>query len=382
MANEKMQRTKDCVCMEDQHLLVSLILACLSAGVRVKRLLFLVLSIVWLTAGLLSSCTFPAAVRPEPMPTLAATLELVILPSVTPAPTLSPIPTASLSPSATFTPIPSATETVTPSPTDTPTFGPSPTVTRTATITRIPTQTRPPTRTPTVTFTPTITFTPTPPAPSIDLVRPGLLSKVTSPIGVQFNALAGEDNRVTIELVGEDGRVISRQMERYGVKPGRRFWIAPDLPFEISAAAEMARLQVSIQDQYGRTQALASTDLILLSVGRDEINPPAVTQEPFLIRQPKTDAITTGGILALDGLARPINNSPLIIELVNEKNTVLIVKQLQVPSPTGPLSHTPFHVEIPYRVSELTPVRLVIRQEGSRIPGTVALVSETIVLAP
>jgi hypothetical protein len=198
---------------------------------------------------------------------------------------------------------------------------------------------------------------------------------------MELYAYTSEDARVFIELVGEDGRVISRQVID-GARPGRQLWLAPELPFEIEAAAETARLQVSVRDGAGRLETLSSVDLVLLSVGRNEINPQAVTQEPFLIRRPKDDAVANGGVLVLEALARPVNESPLIIELINEYGTVLYIKQLIVPTPAGELSHTPFTLEIPYSVKTTTPVRLVIRQEGSRIPGPVALVSVPVVLEP
>jgi hypothetical protein len=213
-------------------------------------------------------------------------------------------------------------------------------------------------------------------------MRPGLLSKIMSPIQMEIYAVTGAGGNVTIELVGEDGRVISRNVLNHGEDAGRRFWLAPELPFEIEAVAETARLQISSQDEFGRLITLSSVDLILLSVGRSEINPSAIDQEPYLIRRPDTDERISGGTLVLDALARPVNDSPLFIELVDEKGVVLSIKQLAVPAPSGPLSHTPFRVELPYKVSGTIPARLVIRQEGSRIPGTVALVSQLVVLEP
>jgi hypothetical protein len=53
-----------------------------------------------------------------------------------------------------------------------------------------------------------------------------------------------------------------------------------------------------------------------------------------------------------------------------------------VPPPAAPLSHTPLKFDVAYKVSTATPVRLIFRQEGSRIPGTVALSSQLIVLEP
>ena len=299
---------------------------------------------------------FPSASTSRPTSTLA---------SVTPAdnmpPALSSTETA-LPPEA-AAPEATATEPVTITP------GPSPT------RTRIPTRTFWPTR------TPTITPTPTPPLPPLNLVRPGLLSKVVSPIQAELYAVTGGDAKVTIELIGEDGRVISRQVEDYQ-RPGRYIWLAPKIPFEINGVAETARLQVLTHDEFGRLEGLISTDLVLLSVGRNEINPPAITEKPYLIRQPKRDAEISGGVLDIEGLARPVNDSPLLIELVSESGSAVSTKQVLIPPPTGDLSHTPFTVHIPYKVNGPTPVRLTLCQEGSRIPGIVALVSQTIVLYP
>ena len=199
---------------------------------------------------------------------------------------------------------------------------------------------------------------------------------------MEMYAITGDGGKITIELVGEDGRVISRQVVSRGDDEGLRVWMAPEVPFEIEAVAEAARLQVSNQDAFGRLIGLSSVDLVLLSVGRNEMNPPAVDQEPYLIRRPEADETVKGGVLVLEALANPLNNSPLIIEMIDESGTVLSTKRLAVEAPSGPLSHTPFTVEIPYQVSTAIPVRLSIRQEGSRIPGIVALVSELIVLEP
>lgn len=333
---------------------------------------------LWVTV-LLSACTLSSQ---RPLPTLVPTLALEIAPTNTPEPSATPEPD-------TVTPLPTEppTETAIPSHTvtawspDTATPGPSPTRTRTPTSTRIPTRTRIPSRTPTITYTPTITLTPTPPSPGLNLVRPGLMSKVLSPIQMEMYVTTGGDGTLQIELIGEDNRIISRQVLSTG-NPGRHIWLIPEVPFEIDAAAETARLQVSTQDEYGRLESVSSVDVILLSVGRNEINPPAITEEPYLIWSPEPEGIVSGGLLIIEALARPVNDSPLIIELITESGGILSVKQVNIPAPSGELSHTPFTVEIPYKVNEETPVRMILRQEGSRIAGNVALVSQEITLLP
>jgi hypothetical protein len=164
--------------------------------------------------------------------------------------------------------------------------------------------------------------------------------------------------------------------------PGRNIWAAPELPFTIDAVSEIARLQISSRDGFGRLEALTSVDLVLLSVGRDEVHPQAVTMEPYLIRSPDQGDTVSGGKLILEALARPINDSPVIVELLTDNGSVLASAQASVATPGGALSHTPFTLDINYEVKDATPVRLVIRQEGSRIPGTVALTSLTLILEP
>jgi hypothetical protein len=200
---------------------------------------------------------------------------------------------------------------------------------------------------------------------------------------MEIYATVGENGKIAIELIGEDGRVIAQELKTFGRdEAGKNVWLIPEMPFQIDAAAETARLQVVTNDQYGRTQGVGSVDLVLLGVGRNEIYPPSIIQEPYLIRRPRPEAEVTGGLLVIQALANPVNDSPLFIELVNEENALIAIQQVEVAMPTYPLSHTPFTVEIPYEVDGPTPVRLIIRQEGSRIPGNVALISQLITLQP
>jgi hypothetical protein len=246
-----------------------------------------------------------------------------------------------------------------------------------------PTNTRPPTRTPTLTPTPTITPTPTPPYSVLRISRPGMLSKVISPIRAEVFAMPGDDGRVQIDLMGEDGRYITRQLLDYPRYLGRHIGISPEIPFQINAMGETARLVVSNNDKFGRKIYLTSVDLVLLSMGENVLNPAGMGQEPYLIREPKPNAVVSGGVLKIVGLARPVNDRPILIELINEEGSTVGSKQITADPPGGDLSHTPFEVEIPYSITGITPVRLTLRQESSnRIPGTIALTSMQIILAP
>jgi hypothetical protein len=317
------------------------------------------------------------------------TATLTPSPTVTLTPSFTPSSTETASPNpATATPTETATETHTRTPSRTPTAsatitpGPSPTRTRTSTATRIPTRTRTPSKTPTVTKTPTITNTPTPAAPRLYISRPGLLSRVTSPIQAEVYAVPGEDGLVRVELIGEDGRLIARQVKNFSQYAGRSIAFYPEIPFEIQTAAETARLQVTTNDRAGRVVYQNTVEVVLLSVGRSEVFAPALTQEPIILRFPEEGGVISGGTLLVSGLARPVNDQVLTLELVAENGAVIQTKQFTVEPPTPEISHSPFFLEVPYQVSEPTNVRLTFRQSDPRIPGSVFVSSWWVVLEP
>jgi len=308
--------------------------------------------------------------------------------------TITPTASETATMTATATPLPTETFTLTPSPSSTPTLtstetltitaGPSPTNTRTPTRTRRPSITSSITLTRTPTQTSTVTNTPTPPFAMLRLQRPGPMSKVVSPIQIVAMISPGDDGYVYLQLIGEDNRIISQGYLDYRTSIGRTFLIDPLLDFDISAAVESARLILFTRDQYSRLKALSSTDILLMSVGAPEIYPFTELKSPYLIRYPFKDQEIEGGQLPLIGLARPVNDKPIIIELIDQNGRVVGKSEISVPSPTGDLSHTPFNTTIAYTVTDETPVRLTLRQESGNetIPGNVALASMEIVLKP
>lgn len=231
--------------------------------------------------------------------------------------------------------------------------------------------------------TPTITPTPTPPAAGMYISRPGTFSKVKSPLLINASTSPGADGMVWVELIGEDGRSLYQTRLNFASYTGRSIGIAPEIEFEILAPAELARLVLSTRDDYGRINALTSTDLILIQMGDDIIYPSGYEREPYILRAPFESQVISGGVVQVNALVRPVNDNPLILELLDEQGTVIGSTSLELIYPTGDLSHTPFDVAISYTVSQATHARLVLRQESTgRIPGTVALSSIELTLEP
>jgi hypothetical protein len=328
-------------------------------------------------------------VSSQPTEIASATLSLVpsetiqLVPTETPTPESTPTesasPTMSLEPSETPTPSSTLNETeiIQASYTVTSSLTPS----RTPTITK--TRYRWMTKTPTQTATATATLTPTPPFAQMRIQKPGPYSKVVSPFQIEAMVHPGEDGFVRIQIVGEDSRIISSQVLNYANDIKRRFWIAPKIDFSISGVAETARLELMALDQFARPMDIFTLDLILLKMGKSELTPAEISQEPYIIRYPPSDEVVRGGSVWISGLIRPVNSSTITIELLNEMNEIVGQTVFQVAPPTGDLSHTPFAIEVPYQITETTPVRVVIYQNSDqRIPGIAHLSSFLLTIEP
>jgi hypothetical protein len=313
--------------------------------------------------------------------------------SLTPSPsaTITASITQTATATASQTSIPSETVSVTPTstpvpPTDTITPGPSPTRSRTASRTpRTPTITQTPTETltPSATLTPTITLTPTPHLAFLRLSQPGWMSKVVSPIHLSSIASPGEDGNIFVNLIGEDGRVITHLEQHYYTRQGQRFLFNPIIEFTIPGPAEYARLEIRTRDKWGRDVSISSVDLLLLSVGSNEIYDPISGLEPYIIWYPSDGAIISGGSVLVNGLIQPVNHNPIIFELVDAGGKIIGSSKIDAPNVENGQTHAEFNAAVPYKLDAGADVRLIIRQDSTgRIPGTVALTSMHLILGP
>ncbi|MHB8191763.1 MAG: hypothetical protein ACYDGL_00610 [Bellilinea sp.] len=222
-----------------------------------------------------------------------------------------------------------------------------------------------------------------PRAAAMKITHPGPYSKVSSPIELDALISPGDDRRVYVNLFGEDGRIIVSQILDFGTYDSKRFNISPNIPFQINSAAELARLEIYVIDQFGQKIQLISVDLILIQYGDSDETANDIELEPYLVTSPREGTLTNGGVLVVEGTARPVADSPLIVELINEKGVVVGSGETQVSPPSEGSSHMPFQVIVPYTVDGRTRVRMTVRQESTtRIPGTVWLSSTVIFLDP
>ena len=245
------------------------------------------------------------------------------------------------------------------------------------------TPTVPPSNTPEPTLSPTPrpTFTQTAipghePA-AIQIFAPGPMSKVVSPITLRMHITVGDSGKAQIDLYGEDGRLLTRNVKRVP-SSGKGVDQQIKIPFEIRAAAEVGRLTVSTLDKAGRIQSLNSVHVLLLSSGTNEINPPGNPSEPVGVFSPLLDEPVSGGVLSLKGDVWPFNLNPVILELIGPDNKSMGLRILTLNNLNPQLMDT----TIPYKVSEPTLARLTIRQDDDRITGLLYVYSQEVLLNP
>jgi len=241
----------------------------------------------------------------------------------------------------------------------------------------LPSHTPRPTRSPTPRATFTQTTIPGHDPAAIQILAPGPMSKVISPITLRMNIVSGGSEKVQIDLYGEDGRLLTRNVKRVPTS-GKGVPQQIKVPFEIRAAAEVGRMTVSTTDKLGRLQSLSSVRLLLLSSGINELNPPGNPSEPVGVFAPVGEEPVSGGVLNIRGDVWPFNLNPVILELIGEDGRSMGLRILNLDQ----LNPQLFETTLPYKVSEPTLARLTIRQDDDRIDGLFYLYSQEVLLEP
>jgi hypothetical protein len=192
----------------------------------------------------------------------------------------------------------------------------------------------------------------------------------------------GGDGRVVVELLGEDRRVLFREVKSVRTVPaGSWVPLKMALEYEISAAAEAGRLQIYVADQNKNTTALSSIPLILLSIGQDDIYPPQDRLAPIVIQSPHKKALIQGGKVQVSGLVRGDPDQPLMVRLILPDGSEAGARLAGV-TPPEQGEYSSFQVEVPYTVSKATRALLTVSQGEAGINDVVQLASVEVMLSP
>ena len=255
----------------------------------------------------------------------------------------------------------------------------------------VPTDTPIPTISPPI-ILPTDTLKPTQSAPNspppeevplsdIQILSPGPSSKVISPFIMRAAVKPGPGSVVLIELLGEDGRILVREVRN--LQSAQNEWISlgSEVEFGINAVAESGRIQISVEDEHGRLKSLSSVDLILQSIGEQDLNQPRDQLTNIYIESPKPNRLIQGGTMRVEGLARTRSTQPLMIEIRTSDGRIVGTRQVSVtPSPGS--AYGAFAIDVPYTVDSTNKVRVQVWEPGDRIPGIINLSSLEVSLSP
>lgn len=227
---------------------------------------------------------------------------------------------------------------------------------------------------PAATFIPTETSIPLPDIPSspptfaagftefaqIRFLTPGPSSILVSPINLQMELVSGESETVQVDLLGEDGRVLFREVEKV-TRNVKGLFCRFEPRFEIRAVTEAGYIRVSTKDDFGRIQALNTMPVLLYSIGASQVNPPGNRiYERIMIEGMKEKANFYAGEVGLKGRIWPFNHLPMVVELVKPNGSVISTRVLTFEG----METQSFETLLPYEVSEPTMVRLTFRQDN------------------
>ncbi|MBT3314361.1 MAG: lipoprotein [Anaerolineae bacterium] len=246
----------------------------------------------------------------------------------------------------------------------------------------LPIATVAPTNTPTLppTTAPTSVSTALPeaPRPAIQVLSPGTLSKVVSPIVLKSYIRPGANGLIQVELLGEDGRLLAREILRRESVLAEGAYVSIEIPFETRAAAELGRLQISTKDDLDRPLETESVHLLLLSVGSNDLNPGMSPYARAAFFYPTSKTEIFGGTLPIIGEMQAYNDNPVVLDLLNDEGKTLGTRTLSLAAG----SREEFETTIEYDVDEQVEARLVIRQADEKFEGSIYLHSQAVVINP
>ncbi len=175
---------------------------------------------------------------------------------------------------------------------------------------------------------------------------------------------------------------MARHMRTAISRPGELARIGVSLDFEAHAAAEAGRLVVSVEDTAGRLRDVNSIELLLLSVGMNQINPATGLWQRLIIQEPQPNALIVGGELLVSGRALPNNpEQPLRVVVYGSDGKVLGNRLAGIEFPI-PGDYGIFQAAVPYSVNDITPALVVVYEEGGDVSDIAHLSSLDVILSP
>jgi hypothetical protein len=236
---------------------------------------------------------------------------------------------------------------------------------------------------PNVTSTPTSVALPISiPKEKIAILRPASGSNITSPFRVNGYAGPSWNNRVTLRLIGEDGRVIAREIAYILALPGNAGPFTSEMYFDTTLIAETARLEASIFSIADtKLDHMASVDLILLSIGAPRVHWTIQGPEQINILSPRQYDTIRGGIATVEGLGWLNVERSLHVDVLDSDGNVVGTSLAAIES-EGLGAIGSFNVEVQFQVDEAQLGRIAVYEMSQTIPGIIHYASVIVNIRP
>ncbi len=215
---------------------------------------------------------------------------------------------------------------------------------------------------------------------SVSILSPGERSVVTAPIHISALVIPGDGDLVRVTLVDGQQNLLARQVLRVDAPGHSAVELVTQLAFEIPVETTAAILAMATQDHANRPISIRSVPLTLQSSGEARIESQLDANPWLMIHHPAPGVVISKTPLYVAGSVRPINDRPVIFELINTRGHTIVTRQLVVDKPEEWID---FEVALPYLPSStVRDIRLIIRQ-NSDFPGINAILdSIPIMIAP
>ncbi len=220
------------------------------------------------------------------------------------------------------------------------------------------------------------------PLEELSILSPGPGSMLNSPIQVKGYGGPSLNNRVQVQLIGEDGRLLSKGYSFLYSYPGTPGLFYIRMPFESQFVAERAWLEVrSFDDIFGILQHLTTVEVTILSTGSDRIYTAIQGAEKLTIFQPREEKVIAGGSVLIQGAGWVDQDVPLRIEIINRAGDILGSGQVELDAPAVGQLGT-FSVEIAYQTLYQQWARIGVYELHDEVPGLVHYTSVGVWLGP
>ena len=135
-------------------------------------------------------------------------------------------------------------------------------------------------------------------------------------------------------------------------------------------------------DPYGRISALASTDIVLLSGGEQEIKTILDLFADLIIDQPVSSTLIQGDLLTVRGLTRIAPDDKLLVECLTRDGSQVGSAVLEVSEEDLGNGYRAFEGEIPFQVGSSSWVRVQMIAQDGQFSGIQHLTSVEVLVSP